>query len=84
MSRLRFITLVGPTGAGKSALALRIAGDFGMSVVNADSRQIYTAFPVITAQPSVQQQAACPHLLYGFLPTREALSAGAWADLALS
>ena len=52
MSRLRFITLVGPTGAGKSALALRIAGDFGMSVVNADSRQIYTAFPVITAQPS--------------------------------
>ncbi len=84
MSRLRFITLVGPTGAGKSALALRIAGDFGMSVVNADSRQIYTAFPVITAQPSVQQQAACPHLLYGFLPTREALSAGAWAELALS
>lgn len=84
MSRLRLVTLVGPTGAGKSALALRIAGDFGMGVVNADSRQIYTAFPVITAQPSAEQKAACPHLLYGFLPTREALSAGAWAELALS
>lgn len=84
MSRLRLVTLVGPTGAGKSALALHIAGDFGMGVVNADSRQIYTAFPVITAQPSAEQKAACPHLLYGFLPTRKALSAGAWAELALS
>lgn len=83
MTRLRFISLVGPTGAGKSALALHLARDFDIGIVNADSRQIYRAFPVITAQPSAEQQGACPHLLYGFLSTHEALSAGAWAELAL-
>lgn len=83
MTRLRFVSLVGPTGAGKSALALRLAGDFAIGIVNADSRQIYQAFPVITAQPSAEQQRVCPHLLYGFLSTGDALSAGAWAELAL-
>lgn len=83
MTRLRFVSLVGPTGAGKSALALQLARNFDIGIVNADSRQIYRAFPVITAQPSAEQQRACPHLLYGFLSTREAMSAGAWAELAL-
>lgn len=80
---MRFLCLVGPTGAGKSALALSLAQRYPLGIVNADSRQVYEAFPILTAQPSCEEQQRCSHLLYGFLPTPEKLSAGKWADLAL-
>lgn len=83
MRRLRFVCLVGPTGVGKSALALRVAQTVATGIVNADSRQVYKAFPLITAQPSDEDQSLCPHALYGFLATEERLSAGAWARMAL-
>ncbi len=83
MKRLRFVCLVGPTGVGKSALALRVAQTVATGIVNADSRQVYKAFPLITAQPSDEDRALCPHALYGFLATEERLSAGAWARMAL-
>lgn len=81
------ICLAGPTGCGKTAAALRLArllGRAGRSavVVNADSRQVYADFPLITAQPSAEERAACPHLLYGYLPTTDKSSAGRWADRA--
>jgi tRNA dimethylallyltransferase len=53
------------------------------SIVNADSRQAYRDFPLITAQPSHADQAICPHVLYAFLDTQEKLSAGRYAALAL-
>lgn len=77
------VCLVGPTGVGKSATALRLAEHFGGSIINADSRQVFAAFPIITAQPSADQRALCPHHLYGFLETPSRISAGAWGDLAL-
>lgn len=79
------ISIVGPTGTGKSALALALARTLGperVAVINADSRQIYSDFPIITAQPDKDEQAVCPHFLYGFLPTEEKLGAGGFADRA--
>ncbi|MDR0828258.1 MAG: tRNA (adenosine(37)-N6)-dimethylallyltransferase MiaA, partial [Desulfovibrio sp.] len=74
--------LLGPTGAGKSAAALALADLLPLSVINADSRQIYRDFPIITAQPTDDEKARCPHLLYGFLPTGDKLGAGGYARLA--
>ncbi|MEW5773117.1 MAG: tRNA (adenosine(37)-N6)-dimethylallyltransferase MiaA [Thermodesulfobacteriota bacterium] len=79
---LRALCVPGPTGAGKTAAAIALARAVGGGVVNFDSRQVFADFPVITAQPTAEERAACPHLLYGFLPTAESLSAGAYADLA--
>jgi len=79
---IRVICLVGPTGAGKTAAALHLARTFRGGVVNADSRQVYRDFPIITAQPSPEERAVCPHLLYGFLPGTEKISAGVWTDKA--
>jgi tRNA dimethylallyltransferase len=73
---------MGPTGSGKTAAALRLAREFPVTVINADSRQVYADFPIITAQPSPEERACCPHLLYGFLPTDQKLGAGAYARLA--
>ena len=77
------LCLAGPTGTGKSKLALTLAARFRGVIINADSRQLYRDFPLITAQPSLEDRTLCPHELYGFLPTEEAYAAGRWAEDAL-
>ena len=72
----KIICLLGPTGTGKSAVATALAREFHGEVVNFDSRQVYRDFPIITAQPSPDEQKACPHHLYGFLDSRERTSVG--------
>lgn len=79
----RVLCLAGPTGSGKTALALRIAHEFNGEVVNADSRQVYRDFPIITAQPSPEEQKACPHHLYGYLPCQQHIDSALWARRAL-
>ncbi len=76
------VVIGGPTASGKSALALAIACEFGGTVINADSMQVYRDLPVLTAQPSDAERAIVPHRLYGFLPVTERCSAGRWAHLA--
>ncbi|MDE6734277.1 MAG: tRNA (adenosine(37)-N6)-dimethylallyltransferase MiaA, partial [Desulfovibrio sp.] len=76
------ICLAGPTGAGKTALALTLARELGGEIINADSRQVYADFPLITAQPSPQERAQAAHHLYGFLPAGQKISAGRWAGMA--
>jgi tRNA dimethylallyltransferase len=76
------VILGGPTASGKSALALVLAGEFGGTVINADSLQVYRELPILTAQPAAAAQAAFPHRLYGFLPASERCSAARWAVLA--
>ncbi len=70
------IVLLGPTGAGKTRAALHLARNLPGEVVNFDSRQVYRDFPLITAQPTPEERAVCPHWLYGFLDTEEKLTAG--------
>src|SRR5206468_2163467 len=76
------VILGGPTASGKSALALAAAREFGGTVINADSLQVYRELPILTAQPSAAAQAALPHRLYGFLSATERCSAARWAALA--
>jgi tRNA dimethylallyltransferase len=82
MTPLRAVCLLGPTGSGKTGAALALARALPVTVVNYDSRQVYADFPIITAQPSAEERAACPHMLYGFLPTSEAMTAARFAELA--
>ncbi|MCY4392146.1 MAG: tRNA (adenosine(37)-N6)-dimethylallyltransferase MiaA [Chloroflexi bacterium] len=60
----RLVAVVGPTAAGKSALALTLAQRFGGEVVNADSRQVYRGMDIGTAKPSPETRALLPHHLY--------------------
>ncbi|WP_432736798.1 tRNA (adenosine(37)-N6)-dimethylallyltransferase MiaA [Maridesulfovibrio sp. FT414] len=76
------VCILGPTGAGKTATALGLARKFPVRVINFDSRQVYTDFPVITAQPNRDETAVCPHELYGFLPTSETINAAGFVRLA--
>lgn len=72
------VLIAGPTASGKSALALRIAEQFGGVIVNADASQVFDCWRVITARPSVADETRVPHLLYGHLPYNAPYSAGHW------
>ncbi len=76
------IVIAGPTASGKSGLALNLAREMNGVVINADSMQVYAGLPILTAQPSAEDQAAAPHRLYGVLPPSELCSAARWRDLA--
>ena len=54
--------ICGPTAAGKSALAMSLAERRGLTILSADSRQIYRGFDVGTAKPSAGDRARVPHL----------------------
>ena len=63
--------LYGPTASGKSALALEIAREFPLVIINADAMQSYRDLRVITARPSPEEEAQAPHALYGTLDAAE-------------
>ncbi len=70
--------------AGKSALALALAEEFGGTIINADSMQVYRDLRVLTARPGADAEARAPHRLYGVIDAAEACSAGRWRGLALA
>jgi tRNA dimethylallyltransferase len=72
------VLIAGPTASGKSALALRIAKQHGGVIVNADASQVFDCWRVVTARPSLEDEACVPHLLYGHLPYDAPYSAGHW------
>ncbi len=78
----RVLCLAGPTGAGKTALALKLARSLDGEVINCDSRQLYRDFPIITAQPTPEERQVCPHHLYGCLATDHFTDVAAWATQA--
>ena len=75
--------IAGPTAGGKSALAIKRAGELNGAIVNCDSRQIYDALPVLSAQPSIEDKAEAPHYLYGTVHPDETVSAGSWRGMAV-
>jgi tRNA dimethylallyltransferase len=55
------IVVVGPTGIGKTALAISIARQFNTEIISADSRQFFKEMEIGTAKPSAEELAAAPH-----------------------
>ncbi|MEZ5930517.1 MAG: tRNA (adenosine(37)-N6)-dimethylallyltransferase MiaA [Alphaproteobacteria bacterium] len=72
------IIIGGPTGSGKSALALDLAERIGGAIVNADSMQQYRDLRIITARPTLADHHRAPHYLYGHLSAGQPGSAGQW------
>jgi tRNA dimethylallyltransferase len=72
------ILIAGPTASGKTALALELARTFHGTVVNADSMQVYAELRVLTARPTAEEEAECPHRLFGHVSAAESYSVGRW------
>lgn len=71
--------IVGPTAAGKSALAMSLAQARRLAIVSADSRQVYQGFDIGTAKPPRSDRSAVPHYGVDVVPPTVRYSAHAWA-----
>lgn len=78
----RLIIITGTTAAGKSAFIYRHLAGLPLTIINADSRQIYQGVRIASAAPQDDELRVFPHALYNFLPVQEAFSAGAFARAA--
>lgn len=72
--------IVGPTGSGKSAVALALAERWNGEIVNADAFQVYKEIPIITAAPTEAERVRVPHHLYGFVSVSEAYNVARYVD----
>jgi tRNA dimethylallyltransferase len=76
--------ICGPTGAGKSALAIDLAERYDAIILSADSRQIYRGFDIGTAKPTTRDRSRVPHRGIDVADPGERYSAARWADEARS
>lgn len=76
------VAIVGPTGSGKTALAIAIAERFDGEIVNCDSLQIYRYLDIGTAKPTPEERAKVPHHLIDILDPDDVFTAGDYVRLA--
>jgi len=74
----RIWLIAGPTASGKSGLALRLAEAADAEIVNADSMQLYRDLRILTARPTVEDEARAPHHLFGAVDAADGWSVGRW------
>lgn len=72
--------ICGPTAAGKSAIAMRLAERHGLAIVAADSRQVYRGFDIGTAKPTHAERDAVPHYGIDVAEPTERYSAARWVE----
>ena len=70
------LVLVGPTGVGKSEVAVTLAERLHCPILNADSRQIYHEIPIGTAAPTAEQRKRVQHYFVGTHKLNEDYNAG--------
>ena len=75
----RIALIAGPTASGKSARAIALAEAENGTVINADASQVYRDLRILSARPSVEDEARAPHLLFGYRDGADACSAADWA-----
>ncbi len=80
--RRRLIAILGPTAAGKSALAIRLAKELDGEIINYDSVQVYKGFQIGSAKTPPAEREGIPHHLLDVCDPAEAFSAGDFARLA--
>ncbi len=84
MDALKPIFLLGPTGSGKSKVAVELAEELGAAeIVSADAYQVYRELPILTAAPEKDLLSRVPHHLIGTMEVHENNDAAAHARRAL-
>jgi tRNA dimethylallyltransferase len=72
----KIILIAGPTGSGKSEIALRLGKKINGEIINADSMQVYKEIKILSARPESYSNVS--HYLYGNISVKNNFSAGEW------
>ncbi|CAO6124816.1 MiaA tRNA delta(2)-isopentenylpyrophosphate transferase [Candidatus Pelagibacterales bacterium] len=72
----KIILIAGPTGSGKSEIALRLSKKINGEIINADSMQVYKEIKILSARPESYYNVS--HYLYGNISVKNNFSAGEW------
>ena len=65
------IVLTGPTGSGKTKIAIELAKALGGAILNGDAFQVYKELNIATAKPTPEEFMQAPHYLFDFVPLNE-------------
>ncbi len=82
MQKQKIICIVGPTGSGKSATAVRLAKEFNGEIISADSMQIYKDMNIGTAKVTEEEMQGIPHYLINVVDPTQNFSVSDWKDIA--
>jgi tRNA dimethylallyltransferase len=77
------VAIVGPTAAGKSALAVAVAASLDGEIINYDSVQLYRGFDIGSGKLAPEERQGVPHHLLGFLEAQDQFTAGDYRREAL-
>jgi tRNA dimethylallyltransferase len=78
----RLIIILGPTGVGKTAMALELAGRWRGEIVSADSMQVYRGMDIGTAKPTPAERQRIPHHLLDVVDPDESFDVSRYVMLA--
>lgn len=84
MKAKNLISVVGPTGIGKTRLAIDLAIRFDTEIISCDSRQFFKEMKIGTAAPSEEELTKAPHHFIGNLSVQDYYSIGQYEEDALS
>lgn len=82
MSKIRTISVLGPTASGKTALAIALAKSLDGEIVSCDSMQLYRGMDIGTATPDLTERDGVPHHLFDICDPEDAFSAADYAAAA--
>lgn len=83
LNKPNLVIITGPTGSGKSKLAVDLASHFPIEIINADSMQVYQGLDVLTNKVSLQDQKGVPHHLLGTVSPNVEFTAKEFRDSAV-
>lgn len=76
------IVILGPTGSGKTGVAIQVAKTISGEIISADSRAIYKGMDIGTAKPSMQERENIPHFGFDLVKPEERFTVADWKQYA--
>jgi tRNA dimethylallyltransferase len=76
----QIIIVAGPTASGKTGFAIKLASEIGAEIINVDSLQVYKENPIISAQPTKEEQQGIKHHLLGYVNGDEIYNIHRWIN----
>ena len=74
----KIVIITGPTASGKTKVSIDYAKKHNGEIINADSQQIYSEIPILSAQPSIEEQDGIVHHMFGYKSLSDDYNVGIW------